>query len=329
MIFQPSRMCAREALGFGGFRMKGKRFATTGALRLTMIAAALGISACDAVNDAIDEVDNIGNDDEVHYYLSLGDSLAVGAQPNGAGAVLPTNDGYADQLHSSIRPAFEAGGGRDLQLTKFGCPGETLDDMINGGSCVYIAGSQLDAAVDFLQDNGDKVHLVTIDIGGNDFRNQDCVDTAVDLTCANNAATQVAIDLATVLTALQDAADPATTIVGVNYYNPFLSSWLDEAAGQKLAMESAGAVAILNDFLGTTYGTAGVPVADVATAFASEDFTTMVATSLPAPNDMLPLSVSNICDYTYMCDPDRGPDLHPTDIGYEVMADAIEAALTQ
>ena len=308
--------------------MTGYNSATRGALQLAIIAVTLAVSGCDAVNEAVDRVDDIGDDSEVHYYLSLGDSLAVGVQPNGAGAVLPTNDGYADRLHSRIRPAFEAGADRELQLQKFGCPGETLDDMINGGSCVYFAGSQLDAAVDFLQDNGNKVHLVTIDIGGNDFRNADCVDTDVDLDCANTTSMQVATDLATVLTALQDAADPATTIVGINYYNPFLATWLDDAAGQDLAMESAQAVAILNDYLNSTYGTAGMPVADVATEFASDDFATMVPSTFPPPNDMLPLSVSNICEYTYMCDTDRGPDLHPTDVGYGVIADAIEAALT-
>ena len=67
----------------------------------------MALAACDAVNEAIDEIDDIGNDAEVFYYLSLGDSLAVGVQPNGVGAALPTDDGYTDQLFDLIRPAFE------------------------------------------------------------------------------------------------------------------------------------------------------------------------------------------------------------------------------
>jgi len=302
---------------------------TNGISRIAVIAATLAMGACDAVNEAKDAIDDIGDDSDVHYYLSLGNSLSVGVQPNGAGVTLPTDDGYADQLFDSIRPAFEAAGvNRELRLIKLGCPGETLDDMMNGGSCLYIAGSQLDAAIDFLDDNGGQVHLVTIDIGGNDFRDADCIEATVDIDCANTVSAQIATDLATVLTALSAAADPNTTIVGMNYYNPYLSSWLEDAAGQAFAMESAQAVGIVTDVLGTTYDTAGIPWADVYTAFESDDFVTIVPTSLPAPNDQLPISVANICSFTYQCDPDPvGPDIHANTAGYSLIAETIEAVL--
>ena len=293
------------------------------------IAATLALGACDAASEAKDAIDDIGNDADVYYYVSLGDSLSVGVQPNGVGLTLPTDDGYADQLFDSIRPAFEAAGpNRELRLIKLGCPGETLDDMLNGGNCVYIAGSQLEAAVDYLDDNGSRVHLVTIDIGGNDFRDADCIEATVDLDCATAVSAQIATDLAAVMTALTNAADPSTTIVGMNYYNPYLSSWLEDAAGQAYAMESAQAVGIVTNVLGTTYDTAGVPWADVYTAFESEDFVTIVPTSLPAPNDQLPVSVANICAFTYQCDPDPvGPDIHANTAGYSLIADTIEAVL--
>ncbi len=45
---------------------------------------------------------------------------------------------------------------------------------------------------------------------------------------------------------------------------------------------------------------------------------------------MLPLSVANICDFTYMCDPAPvGPDIHANRVGYSLIADTIEAALPQ
>ena len=95
-----------------------------------------------------------------------------------------------------------------------------------------------------------------------------------------------------------------------------------------LAMESALAVGSLTDMLDTTYGTAGILVADVAEAFRSDEFATLVPWPLPAPNDMLPLNVANICDFTYMCDPDPvGPDIHANDAGYSLIADTIEAML--
>ena len=289
------------------------------AWKLGLVAAALGISACDAVNEITDEIADIGNDADVHYHLSLGTSLSVGIQPNSSGTPLPTDDGYADQLFDTIRPAFEAGGSRELRLAKLGCPGETLPDMRNGGSCVYLAGSQLEAAVDFLRDNADKVHLVTIDMGANDFRNAGCIDTSVNYDCVDAISLQIAGDLAAVLTALQDAASPGTTIVGMNYYNPYLASWLDGDAGEALAVESAQAVAMVTDQLEATYATAGIPVADVAAAFASDDFANMA----PAPNENLPVNVANICQFTYMCEPDPvGPDIHANTAGYAVIADA-------
>src|SRR6266550_1668499 len=50
------------------------------------------------------------------YYLSLGDSLAAGTQPGR----LFTNEGYADQLATLLRPRMP-----NLRLVKLGCPGET------------------------------------------------------------------------------------------------------------------------------------------------------------------------------------------------------------
>lgn len=294
------------------------------AWQLGLVAAALGISACDAVNEIADDIADIGNDADVYYHLSLGTSLSVGVQPNSIGTPLPTDDGYADQLFDAIRPAFEAGGSRELRLTKLGCPGETLDDMVNGGSCPYIAGSQLEAAVDFLNDHSGKVHLVTIDMGANDFRNAGCIGTPVDYDCVDAVSLQIATDLAAVLTALQNAAGPGTTIIGMNYYNPYLASWLEGDAGEVLAVESAQAIAVVTDRLEATYATAGIPVADVAAAFKSDDFTTMAQ----PPNESLPVNVANICQFTYMCEPDPvGPDIHANNAGYAVIAEAFLAVL--
>jgi hypothetical protein len=118
--------------------MKANDFARKNGMRFALVAAVLVISACDAANEIVDEIDNIGNDAEIHYYVSLGTSLSVGVQPNGSGVLLPTDDGYADQLYRSIRPAFEAVGNRELQHIKLGCPGEDIDKMVNGGSCIYV-----------------------------------------------------------------------------------------------------------------------------------------------------------------------------------------------
>ena len=135
-----------------------------------------------------------------------------------------------------------------------------------------------------------------------------------------------ATDLAAALTVLRNAAGPDTAIIGMNYYNPYLASWLEDDAGKVLAVEAALAVATLNGVLRDTYETADMPMADVALAFESDDFSTMVMSSLPPPNDMLPINVNNICLYTYMCDaPPRGPDIHANDNGYIEIANAFLA----
>ncbi len=290
-----------------------------------LTAAILLLAGCDAANEAIDAINDIGNDADVFYYVSLGTSLSVGVQPNSGGTLLPTDDGYPDQLFDLIKADFEAAApNRELRLVKLGCPGETLDDMINGGSCPYVAGSQLDAAVDFLGDNAEKVLLLTIDIGGNDFRNADCITDVVDTDCANDISGQIAMDLALVLEALGNAADPATTIVGMNYYNPYLSSWLDGPDGVVLATASADAAVFFNDALASTYATADITMADVYAAFESGEFGMMVS----SPNGTVPVNVANICAFTYMCDPPPvGPDIHANVSGYSLIADTLSAAL--
>ena len=159
-------------------------------------------------------------------------------------------------------------------------------------------------------------------MGANDFRNAGCIDTTVEPGCVNSVGLQIASDLAEVLTALRNAAGPDTPIVGMNYYNPYLASWLDGPAGQELAMAAALAVGSLNGVLATTYETADMAMADVAGAFASNDFSTIVESTQPPPNQRLPLNVNNICEYTFMCEPEpQGPDIHAKDAGYALIAE--------
>ena len=96
------------------------------------------------------------------YYLSLGDSLAQGVQPNKAGVSVETNEGYPNQLFTALHTSNPT-----LKLVKLGCPGETTGTMINGGICTYPAGSQLKQAAKFLASQRGRVQLITIDIGAN------------------------------------------------------------------------------------------------------------------------------------------------------------------
>jgi hypothetical protein len=109
------------------------------------------------------------------WYVSLGDSLARGVQPNAAGKSVVTNRGYADALFKAERRSR-----RGLRLKKLGCPGETTTTMIKGGICRYAGGSQLAAAKKFLRTH--RVAFVTLDIGANDV--DGCLKNgSIDIAC--------------------------------------------------------------------------------------------------------------------------------------------------
>lgn len=243
------------------------------------------------------------------YYLALGDSLAIGEQPSANGLV-PTNHGYVDDLYAALR-LIKPG----LQLVKLGCSGETFQTMISGGVCNYAAGSQLNAAVEFLETHN--VALVTLDIGAND------VDTCVDIStlqvnedCVTTGIGNVGTYLPQILTALRGAAKRGTPIFAMNYYDPFLAAWTLGASGQALAQGSLTATASFNTALQTAYQAFDVPVADVAKAYHITDFT-------PVPVINLPLNVFLEVTWTWAGAPaPLGPDPHPNAGGYAVIADA-------
>ena len=153
------------------------------------------------------------------YYLALGDSLAFGSQQVKFNANFPSeppaafNTGYVDDLAVMLR-----GIRPDIQTVNFGCPGETSLTFINGG-CPYTSvgfslhnsysGSQLSAALAFLQEHPGRVSPITINVGVNDLRPLQSI-CGTDLSCyeahvpAILAATRANLDQ--VLGAIRNAA---------------------------------------------------------------------------------------------------------------------------
>jgi lysophospholipase L1-like esterase len=248
------------------------------------------------------------------YYVSVGNSLAQGFQPIGGphtnSAAAGYNQGYADQLFKLARN----GGGEHLRLVKLGCGGESTATMIANSLCPYDTGSQLGDAVQFLDDHQGEIAFITIDIGVNDL--DDCNG---DVGCT---LTQISTNLPHILTTLRDHAGPGVPIVGMNYYNPGVAQWFqDPAAGEAAAAQ----VVFFNNFLESLYAGAGMPVADVESAFAVTDFTTLADLKGVGP---VPLSVYNACTLTWICTgPPHGPDIHANSVGYSVIAEAFAAAL--
>lgn len=264
------------------------------------------------------------------YYLSLGDSLSVGDQPNAEGVTLPTDQGYANQLAALLQSH-----GIGLRLVKLGCPGETTATMINGGICGYAGdhrysltadrGSQLAAALAFLRAHRGHVPLITIDIGANDLN--PCVtlgSISAVAACARPVIETIGKNTADVLARLR-AADPHAAIAGMTYYVPELAAWLTGPSGQAFARGSIPLAEALNGVLTADFEAEHVIVADVFTAFKSADITDMV--DLPGFGEV-PRDVAMICELTWECAaPPVGPNEHANDAGYKVIADTFASAL--
>jgi lysophospholipase L1-like esterase len=232
-----------------------------------------------------------------HYYLALGDSLAYGYQPTHV-----TGQGYVDQLYAGLHARD-----RRLALQNLGCPGETTTSFLQGGVCGKTA--QLDAALGFLRTH--RVDLVTITIGANDI--DGCVRSGtLDQACALQGMATMAVDLPRIAGALRAAA-PRTTLVAMNYYDPFLAAYLTGPAGQTLAQQSLVVMHVFNGLISGTFRAAGFRLADVAAAFDTYD---------------LPADVAKICQWTWMCAPaPLGPDIHANQQGYGVIAEAFRHVL--
>jgi lysophospholipase L1-like esterase len=254
-------------------------------------------------------------DSATHYYLALGDSLAVSAQPNG-----DFTHGYAEQLHSML-----ASDDPKLELKKLGCGGESSVSMRFGSqlpsvvlSCgsphfyknvLFAKGTQLAEAESFLEAHKGKVALITIDIGANDLQRLDAKgEVALCLFepagCASQQARLVE-NLAAIIDALRAAA-PDVPIVGMTYYNVFAPIWFED---EPTALAVDARVASLNAALVSTYEAHGVPVADVAGAF---------------ENGVFPSSAGNVCMWTWYC---SVGDIHLNTDGYGVVAKEFLAAI--
>jgi lysophospholipase L1-like esterase len=248
-------------------------------------------------------------------YLALGDSIAFGYRP------LPS---FADYRNPAAFTAYPEDVARALKLNlvNAACPGETTASMINTGApsngCetnarggpgyrriaplhVSYRGSQLSYAVRYLQQYPD-TQLVTIGIGANDlFR---CEDTTAD-HCAGpdlgRTLAGVTANLDTILSALRNQARYRHTLVVVTYY---ALNYGDAA--------SVTPVEALNAALAGPAARYGARLANGFAAFR--------AASARAGGDTcaagLRIKLAS-----------GGCDLHPTALGQQVLAAAVEAAL--
>lgn len=238
-----------------------------------------------------------------HYYMALGNSLSFGYQPN-----LDFSSGFVDDIfNKDLHPVGVT------NVVNDACAGETTYTMINGGCAARFAhkgsytGAQLQAALNFLNNPRHKgrVSPITLEIGVNDvINNWDAATCSVSPNANVDLAT---MDFNLTNTILPELIKALATTTGatsgdlhlLNYYNPFA----------KECSNSAQFVHILNDHLQKDAAQFKIPVVDVYSAFGGDAG-----------------MASHICDYTWMCD-SRFHDIHPTNKGYEKIAEAVKSAL--
>lgn len=297
-------------------------------LRRALAAAVVGILTL-ALAPAALAADPPGNSGShaPRYYVALGDSLAFGWQPT---ATDPTNRpaiGYGDYVYAALEQELPT-----LQHIKLACPGESTVTMVNGGgACSFDQDAsvppgtgdfttQLAAAEQFLKAHAKFVDLVTLDIGAIDI--EKCVNRAtgtVDPVCISTALAGIRENLQVIVAGLHAAA-PGVQIIGMNYYDPFLAAWL-APGGYALAQSSLALTSTLNGLLGGIYGSAQIPVADVATTFE-----TSTPNPLPSQGSTpLPVNVARICSWTWMC---KWGNIHANDAGAQQIATAFLAELS-
>ena len=264
------------------------------------------------------------------FYLSLGDSLAQGVQPDRAGHDVATSLGYPDRLAAVLRRHLP-----HLKLVKLGCSGETSATMIHGGVCRYPAGSQLAQAASFLRAHRGRTALITIDIGANDPNS--CLKSSGIpglLPCVVARLPQIGKNLNRILATLRAAGGRRVMIVGMTYYVPELALWPRGTVGRQVGILTGAVAAGANQMLADGYRGFGARVANVFAAFRSADFGNNGHANGASSNrsgrpDAMPPNVAAVCSLTWMCaSPPRGPDEHANDAGYLVIARTFWRAIT-
>lgn len=279
------------------------------------------------------------NGEDPPIYLSLGTSLSAGTLADVDGTSQPfTNKSFTDRLYPRLRKHF----GGQLEHVKLGCPGETSNSMMTGmfvlgaddppdgdafmnaptpSVCsdsgpfpIYASGTQLDDALATL-DSG-RVELVTIDMGANDAL-RTLNGCGVNPACISTGLGSSLVNLQLILFDIRVVHGYNGPIIGMTYYNPNLAAIVNpdvDTSGlppEEFAAITNQLTADYNNGLEAVYGAFGVTVADVETAFDTQNFG-------DADGNGVPDNVDTICALTDMCPskPGASPNIHPNPRGY-------------
>jgi lysophospholipase L1-like esterase len=259
------------------------------------------------------------------FYVSVGDSYAIGYQPSVVHPAGGTRNGFAYQL-----PALAKQRGYRFKLVNFGCGGETTASLLERttrcagpapGGPDYTGKTQIAAAERFLSAHRGKVGLITVSIGGNDVTM--CARQPDPVPCVTAAVAAIRQNVGVAAKRLRAAAGKKVRIAGITYPDVLLGRWVGPDASQDLAKLSIVAFKnVLNPTLKQAYESVGGRFVDVTAAsgaYGSLDETTTVAAY-----GVIPLPVAKACEYSYYCE---FRDIHARTEGHRLIAQLIARTL--
>lgn len=257
----------------------------------------------------------------VRYYVSLGDSYAVGFQPS------PTpgaTSGYTGPVAAATH----------LRLANFGCGGATTTSILSTVGCsapygpaagtgavAYPKQTQAAAAVAFLHHHRGHIGLITISIGGNDITR--CATASSPTACVLAAVPVVKRNIETLASRLRSAAGKGVPIIGLTYPDVLLGLWVYPSGRSNQSLASLSVTAfkdIVNPTLSQAYGKAGAHFVDITKV--AGGYVPLSQVTTLAPYGSLPVAVARTCTLTWYC---QEGNIHATTAGYVLIGRTIVA----
>jgi lysophospholipase L1-like esterase len=240
------------------------------------------------------------------YYLALGDSFAYGFQRSKYYDGVPASafaTGFVDDFAARLRQIRPG-----IVTVNYGCPGETTYSFIHdpcgwaqAGGAMHDSypGSQLDAAVAFLEAHPGEVSPITITLWGNDVRLLVASCEPGDVVCIGNKAPEfletIKANLTYAIQRLRNAA-PNAEIIVTGAWDTFIGGF---------------------EFADPLFMMLNAEIADVAAAVQAR-----FADPFPVfnPQGDINAETQAICILTLLCTEN---DSHPSDAGYQALADVV------